>query len=324
MEPSAEPVLETQAIPPFRIATFWRRVGALVVDGLVLGAIGLPLGLLLGERFAPVGTPARLLGLLVIVPYLGVMGSQVGKGQTLGKRLLGLRVVDAKGQPLALGRSLVRAALLSLPWIFNGIRFGSLSAVVLATLWIAGILIFGVGGAIIGTYVLNRRTRQALHDLLVGSYVIQAEGIGLHAPAVASRKPMVASMVWIGLVVVGTTAMVAMGPDLMASLLPPVLMESVASIPGASSLEVKSITTWGPGRSSKVLVAVLWYRGPQEDMKKAAQEVAAAMLQHHPEGNAVPTLAVTVIRGWDIGIASMTSAQNFVQAPAQWQAELGL
>jgi len=323
MEPSVEPVIETQPVSS-RFAGFWRRIGALFIDAAVLGVLGFPLGLLLGERFAPAGTPARLIGLLIIVPYLGVMGSQVAGGQTLGKRLLGLRVVDATGQPLPVGRAFVRAALLSLPWIFNGIRFGSMGPVVLATLWVAGVLIFGVGSAIIGTYVLNRRTRQALHDLVVGSYVIEAAGVGLPVPATSTRRPATTSAVWIGVVAAAATAMVIAGPNLIAGQFPPVLMESIASIPGASSMEIKSITTWGRGGTSKVVVAVLWFRGPADGARQAAREVVAAMLQHHPDAATAPSLAVTVIRGWDIGIANSTSAVNYVQTPAQWRAELGM
>ncbi len=324
MEPPAEPVPETRTVSTSRIAGFWRRIVALLVDALILGAVGFPLGLLLGERLAPVGTPARLIGLLVMVPYFGVLGSRTGKGRTPGKRLLGLRVVDANGQPLEMDRSFVRAALLSLPWIFNGIRFGSLGPVVQATLWVAGVLIFGVGGAIIGTYVLNRPARQGLHDLVVGSYVIRADDVGLPAPEASTRMPMVASCVWIGLVALGTTAMLTVGPRRFASEFPPVLMDGISAIPGASSFEIKHLTTWGAGRSSTVLVAVLWYRGPDEDMKQAGRNVAAAMLQHDPAVATAPTLAITVVRGWDVGIASMTRAQNFAQTPAQWRAELGL
>lgn len=323
MEPPAETVLETQPVAA-RFAGFWRRLGALVVDALVLGAIGFPLGLLLGERLAPVGTPARLIGLLVVIPYLGILGSEIGKGQTLGKRVLRLRVADADGRCLPLSRAFVRAALLSLPWILNGIRFGSLGPVVLATLWIAGILIFGVGGAIIGTVVLNRPTRQGLHDLLVGSYVIEAGGLGRRVPASSTRRPMLASAMWIGLVAAGTTAMVVWGANLMASQLPPVLFERIAAIPGANSMEIKSITTWGAGRTSKAVVGVLWYGGRPEDVGQAAREVAAAMLEHHPDAASAPTLAVTVVRGWDVGIASSTSAKSFVHTPEQWRAELGL
>jgi hypothetical protein len=89
-------------------------------------------------------------------------------------------------------------------------------------------------------------------------------------------------------------------------------------------MEIKSITTWGRGGTSKVVVAVLWFRGPGDGARQAAREVVAAMLQHHPDAATAPSLAVTVIRGWDIGIANSTSAVNFVQTPAQWRAELGM
>jgi uncharacterized RDD family membrane protein YckC len=324
MEPSTEPVIETQPVSSSRFAGFWRRVGALVVDSGVQGLLGLPLGLLLGERLAPVGSPARLVGLLIVLPYLGVLGSRVGGGQTLGKRLLGLRVVDAVGQPLSLSRSFTRATLLALPWIFNGIRFGSLGPVVMATLWVAGILIFGVGGAILGSFLLNRPTRQAFHDLVVGTYVVHADGLGLPVPAKSSRRPLVASAAWVVVVAVVTTFMLVKGPDFMAYQFPRALMESLSAIPGATSYEIKSLTTWGAGRTSKAIVAVIWFHGAPEDSKKAAQEAAAAMLQLHPEAATAQSLVVTVVRGWDVGVFSLTSAQTYVQTPTQWRADLGL
>jgi uncharacterized RDD family membrane protein YckC len=324
MDQVVEPVLETQPLPTARFAGFWRRVGALFVDSAVQGLLGLPVGLLLGERLAPVGSPARLVGLLIIMPYLGVLGSRVGGGQTLGKRLLGLRVVDAGGQPLSLARSFARAAMLALPWIFNGIRLGSLGPVVMATLWVGGLFVFGVGGATLGTFLFNRPTRQALHDLVVGSYVVHADGLGLPVPARSTRRPLVASAAWMGVVAVVTTVMLVKGPDFMADQFPPALMERLSAIPGATSYEVKNMTTWWGGRSSKAIVAVIWFHGAQEDTKKAAQEAAAAVLQQHPEATTAQKLVVTVIRGWDVGVFSMTSAMNYVQTPAQGRAELGL
>ena len=324
MDQIAIPVLEAQAPQTARFPGFWRRVGAFFVDTGVLALLGLPLGLLLGERFAPVGSPARLVGLLIIVPYLGVMGSRVGRGQTPGKRLLGLRVVDARGQPLPLVRSFARAALLSTPWIFNGIRFGSLGPVVTATLWMAGILIFGVGGAIIGTFLLNRPTRQGFHDLLVGSYVVDAGGLGIPVPGASSRRPLVASTIWMGVVVVATTVTLLKGPDLVAGQFPPALMESLSAIPGATSYEVRNLTTWGKGRSTNSIIAVIWLRGPPSEVKRAAQEAAAAMLQHHPEAATAENLGVTVVQGWDVGIYSSTSSMSYIRPLAQWRAELGL
>lgn len=321
MEPTAETVLETQPVAA-RFAGFWRRLAAWLIDTIALAAIGFPLGLLLGERFAPVGTPARLIGLLVAIPYLGMLGSELGRGQTLGKRVLRLRVVDADGRCLPPSRAFVRAALLALPSMFSGVRFGSAGPAVLAAVWLGGILVFGQGGALIGTVVLNRPTRQGLHDLLVGSYVVQAGGLGLPVPASSTRRPLLASLVWIGLVAAGATASVAWGAGVMASDAPPALFGRIGSIPGANSLEVKSVTTWRPGGTSKTVVGVLWYGGPSEDADQAAREVAAALLEHHPDAASAPTLAVTVVRGWDVGVARLTRAAHYVHTPEQWRDEL--
>ena len=41
-----------------------------------------------------------------------------------------------------------------------------------------GVIVFGVGGSTLYLMVFNRRTRQGLHDLAVGSYVIRAGDTG--------------------------------------------------------------------------------------------------------------------------------------------------
>ncbi len=320
-QPGGTAVL-TPAVRTSRVAMLPPRVIALAIDGLVLFAIGLSLGSLVGERIAPVGTPARLIGLLVMVPYLGVLGSEIGNGQTLGKRLLGLRVVDANGRPLPLGKALPRAALLSLPWIFDGMRFGSLGSAAPAMLWAGGVIVFGLGGAIVWTAALNIRTRQALHDLLAGSFVIEARGIGLPVPVASTRRPLVASIVWIALVAVVTMTMALAAPRLFPRAFPPELLESAMAIPGASSVEIKQTPASGPGSAPNALVAVFWFRGPQGDTRKAADQVAAAILEHHPDAAAIPTVTVKVVRGWDVGIARRTTSQTFAKTPAEWQAEL--
>ncbi|ACG74885.1 RDD domain containing protein [Anaeromyxobacter sp. K] len=322
MEPTAEPVLETQPVAA-RFAGLWRRLGAWLVDTLVLAAIGFPLGLLLGERFAPVGTPARLIGLLVAVPYLGILGSEIGNGQTLGKRLLRLRVVDTDGRCLPASRAFVRAVLLSLPGMINGVTFRLAGPVAVAAAWVAGVLVLGLGGATLGTVLLNRPTRQGLHDLLVGSYVVEAGSVDLPVPARSTRRPKIASAVWIGLVAAGASAMVVWGPGLTANELPPALFQRVGSIPGVNSLQVKTVTTWRKGGTSRVVSGVVCYGGRSEDVPEAARKVAAAMMEHHPDAASAPTVGVTVVRGWDVGVARLTHAANFVQTPEQWRAEPG-
>jgi len=110
-----------------------------------LGPGGLLDSLLAGSMMAATGLALfALLG----ASYLVIL--HAGPGQTIGKRVVGIRVIDGYGQPLGIGRSLVRAA-------------AQLLSVALAGL---GVLWIGFD-----------RERRALHDRLADTHVIVARGL---------------------------------------------------------------------------------------------------------------------------------------------------
>ncbi|HBA60021.1 MAG TPA: hypothetical protein DCZ92_04220 [Elusimicrobia bacterium] len=96
---------------PF-IAGFNERFLAYFIDCLpflLLSAVTFKLavkGGLVASNFAGEMT-VKLLWIAVYILYQGVLSS--GGRATLGKRIMGLRVVDADGQPLSLGRGFARA-----------------------------------------------------------------------------------------------------------------------------------------------------------------------------------------------------------------------
>jgi len=96
------------------IAGLWRRLAALVIDGLTLGVPALLLGLTLFHWASSLGRAGRLIGFVVALLYFGVLNSRFGGGQTLGKRLLGIRVADRAGAPLSPMRSFLRLRQVSL------------------------------------------------------------------------------------------------------------------------------------------------------------------------------------------------------------------
>jgi uncharacterized RDD family membrane protein YckC len=100
-------------------AGFWRRVGAFTVDLGVLTLLSAPLflcalwllprvGPMGGARLVAFGAAVSLaLGLLGIwVCYFPLLEARFGK--TLGKHLLGLRVVRQTGTPISLGQAFLR------------------------------------------------------------------------------------------------------------------------------------------------------------------------------------------------------------------------
>jgi uncharacterized RDD family membrane protein YckC len=83
-------------------AGFWRRFAAAFLDGLILGVIGFIGGVILGSDNA-----ANVAGLLLGIAYYTYLEGSTG--QTLGKKALGIRVIDLKGGgSIGYGRAFIR------------------------------------------------------------------------------------------------------------------------------------------------------------------------------------------------------------------------
>jgi len=74
---------------------FWPRFGAYLLDILVLGITGLILGLFLGDTFVHMGGQSMLVGFFIALLYFGLGNSAIFNGQTLGKKIVNLQVVES-------------------------------------------------------------------------------------------------------------------------------------------------------------------------------------------------------------------------------------
>lgn len=155
------------------IAGFWRRIGAVLIDILILGAVGLALSLVFESLFVQMGGWGRLVGFVIVLAYFGVMNSSVASGQTFGKKLLDIRVVNSSNNTIGLLRSFARYTILALPISLNGAMITN-DALLSYMIYPLSIVIFGGLVSTVYLYVFNRITRQALHDLIVGTYVVNA------------------------------------------------------------------------------------------------------------------------------------------------------
>ena len=108
---------------PISAASPWRRLAAYGVDSVVVFIyllVAVPT-LVYGASWPWPDAPGwtQLLSLfcitLPVVLYFALSEAS-GRGATLGKRVLGLRVSDLRGERLPLRRSLLRSALKFAPW----------------------------------------------------------------------------------------------------------------------------------------------------------------------------------------------------------------
>ena len=90
-------------------ASFWQRFAALLIDSLLLGAVGFVISAIFGDPSFysrdPEGTGINFI--LGIAYYVYFHGSP--SGQTVGKKILNIRVIRFDvGQPLGYGRAALR------------------------------------------------------------------------------------------------------------------------------------------------------------------------------------------------------------------------
>jgi uncharacterized RDD family membrane protein YckC len=134
-----------------QLADFWPRLGAFAIDFAILFVANAIISLI----FRPMGSGGGFLGsllqLVVDLGYWTYFFSEAGQGQTLGMRVLGVRVVKSDGSQLSYGRALGRAAMI---------------AISLAICLIPAIVSLFMAG-------LSQR-RQAIHDLVSDTLVVNA------------------------------------------------------------------------------------------------------------------------------------------------------
>lgn len=154
-----------------KIPSFWSRVSAFLIDLVILSIIGYIFGIGFESYLSSIGNYALLFGMIITLFYFTIFNSKIFKGQTIGKKLVNVEVVDKNGNFISLAQSLYRSLILIVPYFtvnikVPGIEYSSfldLLIKIVLTLLIIGVIVF---------YIFNKGNRQSLHDILAGTYVI--------------------------------------------------------------------------------------------------------------------------------------------------------
>lgn len=142
------------------------RLGAVFLDGLIGAAVGIPIGISAGFNIAHRGHGAHfmlqdLMGLGGLISLIGAVVWIVvtihfvrGNGQSIGKRIVGIKVVRKDGSPASLGR------IFWLRNVVNGIP--------------ASIPLLGYFYQLADALLIFSESRQCIHDKIADTIVIKA------------------------------------------------------------------------------------------------------------------------------------------------------
>lgn len=303
------------------VCGFWRRVFAFVIDGLFLGMIGLVLGAIGFDFFATIGIYGRLIGFAIALLYFGLANSSMFSGQTIGKKLLKIQVVDSKGETITLPKSFLRYIILSLPFFLNGAPFSPEVLQNKLVMIVLGFIVFFMGGSILYLYIFNRKTRQSLHDIVLNTFVVNFES------RPTSEAVWKGHYISIGIYLVAfVVAVTIFLPRLATKQFFQDLQSTQLAIQESGLVEYSTISagkTWSSGTSGNseftycAVNAKLNHR--PENFEKIIFKIAEIVLNTYQPIYGKSSLTVNAIYGYDIGIASGWKSQSQSYSPKKWE-----
>jgi uncharacterized RDD family membrane protein YckC len=288
------------------ISGFWRRIGALFVDSIILGVVGLGLGLALEKQFVELGGWGRFIGFFIALIYFGVFNSKLSGGQTFCKKVFKLKVVNADNQTIGILRSFARYSILGIPFFLNGAHFTN-KAMTSYWLYPLSFIIFGGLSSVTYLYIFNRATRQSLHDLIVGTFVVNA-----------NVKRQEAGAVWRPhLIVVGALFVIAAAVPVFTSNLAQSepfreLLSAQTALMKIPSISYATVTNGyssfssvkeGTKTTTYVNIQALLKQNTVTDVE-LARHLAEILTSNFPESLQKDVIQINLTYGYDIGIAS--------------------
>lgn len=126
-----------------RPAGFWIRFGAAILDGLI---IGIPLAVI--SYFVTGSSEDNLFSSSINLLY-SLIVPVIWAGYTIGKKIVGIRIVKVNGEKLGFGAMLMRTIVAAIVYI----------------------LTLGIGVIVSAFMVGLRKDKRAIHDFLAGTYV---------------------------------------------------------------------------------------------------------------------------------------------------------
>lgn len=344
-------VVPRPSAPPSPYAGLWARGAAAAVDVLLLFGVVSAIGFPLATLWTRLSCAAVWVGFALTIAYSGLLNSSLGGGQSLGKRLLHIRVVGPQGAPVAPAHGLLRALILAFPAFMGRSGMSGLpsraamlhmyesppAAAPLASqtaYWLLAAVLAVVGAVQAYLVLANHPAHRGLHDLASGTIVVPADRKELvEMPSVAPVHRVVVLVILalsaaaglrLGGIYRAFTAQLGEGGPSRGQQ----MQAAVLRLPGVNTVRVRAelppgAPRTGPGPNGEIVTLVVGWAGPhQAASSEVADQAAIAALGQAPELATARELIIRVERRWNLGFGTRVRHEEFRRSPAQWQPRL--
>lgn len=313
-------VLDIESENALRVPTLKRRVLALSIDGLILAVVGAIIGYSFIDTIVSLGGWGRLVGFTIAFTYFTILNSKIGNGQTIGKRILKIRVLQINGNYAQLKQSALRSFTLLTPYFLNGaaidtIKIGTVLNVIIS------FAVFGVGISIIYLVLATKYLRQGTHDLVASTIVVNNNVNEFNSiPKVKGIHKYI---------VIAILSISALLPFIAQSVMEindlgylQKMYSTVGIISQSSNVGINDNTSTMNGKTTKSLIISVHSKfSPNQNdslTNKFVNKIATSIFSEFPEARQRDYMNIVVIYGFDLGIYSSKISTNFNYTIKQW------
>ncbi len=318
------------------MAGFWIRLVADVLDALLLTAVGWGIYLAAPTWVHGLGDDAVFVGLAIATLYTATLSSRIGAGQTLAKRVLKLQVLGVDGRALPPLKAALRSLMVSFVFYLSAFE------VLFARPWpaVAGVVVIKLLSVLwLGTvfglvcFTALHPAKRGLHDLLMGSVVIHKRS-GFDPKAFAALNVWLPTRKWraawwaLGVLLVGGVAGVFTGATRERTEVERAQHHAWKVMERDPALRVINLkitvrtvknVTRGESRSTAVVAVTAKPPGLSEPVRvndPIIDQLFQATRDNLPPNLGADVLQVSVITGFNLGIAKRLTTTDFVEGYA--------
>lgn len=310
----------------YRISSFWSRIAAFVVDMILLSILGMILGIFFGDYFVLLNTNGVLIGFIISLIYFSIMNSHIGNGQTLGKLLLKVKVIDKNGNPLSFQKAFFRALVLTAPYFLVNYRIPGVAEESILYLVKVQIMFYALIG-LTAVYIFNKFTRQSIHDLTVNSFVVDQTQYGSEHE-IQSIKPYV-FYIFGGLVAILMLITIynfsKPKQDKLADVrtVQKELLKIDGVLNAATTRNTHTFRGQGETSVTESLTGVLYVVKAPKDYQEfqnspLVKKAVKILVENYPESENLDVINIQLVRAYNLGIWKSSFSYNDSKSPFEW------
>lgn len=308
------------------ISKLWTRIGALLIDLVILAGFGLLLGLVIPNFLIRLGNYGLLFGWMIAIVYQTLFDSKLLNGQTIGKKAVNIRVVNKNGNTISIGRSFLRSLILWTPYFFLKFPVPSIFThpvlSFIKILFLSSILL-----GIVIIYMFNKGTRQSLHDLIVQTFVVRTErdAVALQFPEATKSAFYIYGSLWV--ILAGFFAIFVFQPNGNNDVAPGISqkIENIKGVFRSSAVDYRHFTfSDNPTTTRLFRVSLRVPKIPGGNLvnNNKVRKAIEIVLKNEKNIDQFNDISVSFVKGFDIGIAFRSNARTISESPAKWEETL--